>query len=141
LGFAVRQSDRPALTPEEPMVEPIGDGLSFRSGIELVSAPSVDRQTDGSGGVFADLGNIVVAVGDLVFIRYDDQPDRRLSIRLSNSENTPGDGVVHVSQPLGTAILGASLDEQVTVKIGNRTRTAVIEKIEKPRPVQALAAE
>jgi transcription elongation GreA/GreB family factor len=48
---------------------------------------------------------------------------------------------VHVSQPLGSAILGASLDEQVTVTIGNRTRTAVIEKIERPRPVEALAAE
>jgi hypothetical protein len=94
-----------------------------------------------SGGVFADLDSIVVEVGDLVFIRYDDQPDRRLSIRLSDSENNPGDGVVHVSQPLGTAIFGASLDEEITVKIGNRTRTAVIEKIEKPRPVQALAAE
>jgi hypothetical protein len=48
---------------------------------------------------------------------------------------------VHVSQPLGTAILGVSLDEQITVKIGDRIRTAVIEKIEKPRPVQALAAD
>jgi hypothetical protein len=141
LGFAVRQSDRPAPSTVEPMVEPIGEDVSFRPGTEFVSAPSVDQQTDGSGGVFADLGSIVVGVGDLVFIRYNDQPDRRLSIRLSDSENNPGDGVVHVSQPLGTAILGASLDEQVTVKIGNRTRTAVIEKIEKPRPVQALAAE
>jgi transcription elongation GreA/GreB family factor len=40
--------------------------------------------------------------------------------------------MVHVTRPLGTAILGASLDEQVTVKIANGTRTAVIEKIEKP---------
>jgi hypothetical protein len=141
LGFAVRQSDRRAPTTVEPMVEPIGEDASFRSGTELVSGPSVDQQTNGSGGVFADLGSIVVGVGDLVFIRYDDQPDHRLSILLSNSENNPGDGVVHLSQPLGAAILGASLDEQVTVKIGNRTRTAEIEKIEKPRPVQVLAAE
>jgi hypothetical protein len=42
---------------------------------------------------------------------------------------------------LGTAILGASLDEQITVVIGNRARSAVIEKIEKPRPVQSLAAD
>jgi transcription elongation GreA/GreB family factor len=94
-----------------------------------------------SGGVFADLDSIVAEVGDLVFIHYNDQPDHRLSIRLSVSENNPSDGVVHVRQPLGTAILGASVDEEITVKIGNRTRTAVIEKIEKPRPVEALAAE
>jgi transcription elongation GreA/GreB family factor len=49
--------------------------------------------------------------------------------------------LVHVSQPLGAAILGASVDEEITMKIGNGTRTAVIEKIEKPRPVEALAAE
>jgi transcription elongation GreA/GreB family factor len=101
----------------------------------------VDQQTDGAGGVFGDLDSNVVAVGDLVFIRYDDHPDRRLSVRLSNTKNHPGNGIVHVSQPLGTAILGASLDEQVTVTIGNRTRTAVIEKIEKARPGQAFAAE
>jgi transcription elongation GreA/GreB family factor len=83
----------------------------------------------------------MVEVGDLVFIRYDDQPDRRLSIRLSDKENNPRDGLVHVSQPLGAAILGASLEEQVMVKIGDRIRTAVIEKIEKPRPGQPLAAE
>ena len=141
LGFSARQSDRPAFPTVEPTVEPIGEDVSSHPGTEFVSAPSVDQQTDGSGGVFADLASVVVGVGDLVFIRYDDQPDHRISVRLSNTENNPGDGVVHVSQPLGTAILGASLDEQVTVKIGNRTRTAVIEKIEKPRPVQALAAE
>jgi transcription elongation GreA/GreB family factor len=115
--------------------------VSVRSGDKLVPAPPEVQDTDRSGGVFADLDSIVVEVGDLVFIRYNDQPDRRLSIRLSNSENDPGDGVVHVSQPLGTAIFGASLDEEITVKIGNRVRTAVIEKIERPRPMQALAAE
>jgi hypothetical protein len=141
LGFSARQSDGPASPTVEPTVEPIGEDVSSHPGTEFVSAPSVDQQTDGSGGVFADLASVIVGVGDLVFIRYDDQPDRRISVRLSNTENNPGDGVVHVGQPLGTAILGSSLDEQVAMKIGNRTRTAVIEKIEKPRSVQALAAE
>jgi transcription elongation GreA/GreB family factor len=107
----------------------------------LLSEPQIVQGADGLGGIFADLDSMVVEVGDLVFIRYNDQPDRRLSIRLSDSENNPSDGLVHVSQPLGTAILGASVDEEITMRIGNRTRTAVIEKIEKPRPVEALAAE
>jgi hypothetical protein len=48
--------------------------------------------------------------------------------------NNPTEGIVHVGHaPLGAAILGAALDEQITVKIGDRTRTAVIEKIEKAR--------
>jgi very-short-patch-repair endonuclease len=141
LGFAERQSDKPAFDVLEPTVEPISEDLPPRSRKEFVSAPSIDQQTVGSDGVFADLASNVVGVEDLVFIRYDDQPDRRLSVRLSDTENNPDNGIVHVSQPLGTAILGASLDEQVTVKVGNRIRTAVIEKIEKLRPVQALAAD
>jgi very-short-patch-repair endonuclease len=141
LGFVTRQSHRAGSITVEPNVEPPAEGVSSASGKELVSAPSVVQDTGRSGGVFADLDSHVAEVGDLVFIRYNDQPDRRLSIRLSDSENNPGDGVVHVRQPLGTAILGASVDEEITVKIGNRTRTTVIEKIEKPRPVEALAAE
>jgi very-short-patch-repair endonuclease len=141
LGFAARQSHRAGSIAAEPNVELPAEDVSFRSGKELVSAPPVVQDMGRSGGVFADLDSIVAEVGDLVFIRYNDQPDHRLSIRLSVSENNPSDGVVHVRQPLGTAILGASVDEEITVKIGNRTRTAVIEKIEKPRPVEALAAE
>lgn len=94
------------------------EDVSYPSGKELVSAPPVVQDMGRSGGVFADLDSIVVEVGDLVFIRYNEQPDRRLSIRLSDSENNPSDGLVHVSQPLGTAILGASLDEEVTVRVG-----------------------
>jgi hypothetical protein len=100
LGTAVGQSDRRLSTIVEPMVAPSSEEVSpSRSGTQFVPAPSVDQLTDVSGGVFADLHSIVVEVGDLVFIRYDDQPDRRLSIRLSNIESNPGDGVVHISQP------------------------------------------
>ena len=94
-----------------------------------------------SRSVFTDLDSIVVEVGDLVFIRYDDQPERTFSVRLSDTFNNPGEGIVNAERaPLGAAILGASLDEHITVKIGDRTRTAVIEKIEKLRPVPPLAA-
>lgn len=139
--FVSRQSAGPAPTTVEPTIETSGKKVPSRSRKESVSAASVDQHTDGAGGIFGDLDSNVVVVGDLVFIRYDDQPDRRLSVRLSNTENNPDNGIVHVSQPLGSAILGASLDEQLTVTVGNRTRTAVIEKIEKPRPVQVFAAE
>jgi hypothetical protein len=141
LAFAEDQFDWPAPITLEPSFGPAGAAVSSRVEREIVSVPSGDQQTDGSGGVFVDLDSNVVGVGDLVFIRYDDQPDRRLSVRLSNTENNPNNGIVHVSQPLATAILGASLDEPITVNIGNRSRTAVIESIEKSRPVQTLAAD
>jgi very-short-patch-repair endonuclease len=120
---------------------PVHEDASSATGTELGSHPKPPEQAETSGPIFEDLDNIAAEVGDLVFIRYDDQPDRRLSIRLSSTENSPSNGIVHVSEPLGTAIIGASVDEQVTVKIGNRTRTAVVEQIEKARPVPPLAAE
>lgn len=54
--------------------------------------------------------------------------------------NNANEGIVHVDRALGAAILGASVDEQITVKIGDQTRTAVVEKIEKAREA-LLAAE
>jgi very-short-patch-repair endonuclease len=120
-------------TPELPFVEPVPD----------VPVPSVEAEEAAAGleAVFADLDGVFVEVGDLVFIRYHDQPERTFSVRLSHTIDDPDEGIVHVDRaPLGAAILGASLDEQVIVRIGNRTRTAVIEKIEKARD-ELLAAE
>jgi very-short-patch-repair endonuclease/transcription elongation GreA/GreB family factor len=114
--------------PELPFVEPV------------LSVPT-EEPAAARTSVFADLDAVVVEVGDLVFIRYDNEPERTFSVRLSDTINNPDEGTVHVDRaPLGAAILGASADEQVTVRIGNQTRTAVIEKIEKARDA-LLAAE
>lgn len=52
-------------------------------------------------------------VGDLVVIRYNDAPERPLRIRLSKTENRPTEGTVHISEPLGAAVLGASVDDEI----------------------------
>ena len=109
--------------------------------VEAAPPTSTEETEAPSESVFGDLDSRMVEVGDLVFIRYDDQPERTFSVRLSHTVNSPNEGIVHVERaPLGAAILGASLDEQITVRIGDRTRTAVIEKIEKAREA-LLAAE
>ena len=87
----------------------------------------------------ADRGSGEVEIGDLVVIRYNDAPDKPLRVRLSRSENRPQEGVVHKDEPLGVAILGASLEDEIEVRIGGRPRTAVIEKIEKRRSEFAAA--
>jgi very-short-patch-repair endonuclease len=50
LGFAARQSDRAGPTTLEPTVEPLGEGVSSRSGNELISAPPVVHDTTGQVG-------------------------------------------------------------------------------------------
>lgn len=73
-----------------------------------------------------------VAIGDLVVIRYVDAPDRAIRLRLSDRENRPEQGIVHSLEPLGSALLGASVDDEIQVTIGDVVRTAAIERIEKP---------
>jgi very-short-patch-repair endonuclease len=112
--------------PELPLVEPGHSTLS-------------DAPFGGPVSVFGDLDSVVVEVGDLVLIRYDDEPGRPVSVRVSNTLNRPEEAIVHVDRALGAATLGASLDEQVTIKVGDRTRIAIVEKIEKARA--AIAAQ
>jgi transcription elongation GreA/GreB family factor len=77
--------------------------------------------------------SIAIEVGDLVVVRYNDAPERPLRVRLSTNENRPTEGIVHVEEPLGAAILGASVEDEVEVRVGSRSRTALIERIEKAR--------
>jgi very-short-patch-repair endonuclease len=85
-------------------------------------------------GFAADLGP-TVAVGDLVIIRYSDAPDRAIRVRLSDQENRPEAGIVSKLEPLGAALIGAGVDDEVQVQIGGVLRTAAIERIEKRPPM------
>ena len=50
---------------------------------------------------------------------------------LSGTENRPEDGVVHFSQPLGRAVLGADVDDEIQFPQGEGVRSAVVERIER----------
>lgn len=91
--------------------------------------------------VFTDLEGVTADVGDLVAVRYLDNPDRLITIELSDRANRPDEGIIHVREPLGAALLGASIDEQIEVTVNGRTRTAVVERIEKAREATLAAAE
>ena len=132
-------SDAPvsALETAMPITSNIADAFV---GADMAAKETDARKVDEPATVFADLNGASVEIGDLVFIRYSDQPERPLSIRLSDTINNPSEGIVHIDQPLGAAILGATLDEQVEVKIGDKVRTAVVEKIGKARETRVLAA-
>jgi transcription elongation GreA/GreB family factor len=69
-------------------------------------------------------------VGDFVVVRYNDTNKLR-RIFLSDIENKPEAGIVHVTQPLGAAVLGAEVDDEIEFPHGKETRSAVIERIER----------
>jgi len=71
----------------------------------------------------------VVEPGDTVIVRFDDNRIRRF--RLSTDTNRPEDGVVHVSKPIGLALLGNGLEEEVEFVVDGKSRVVMIEKISK----------
>jgi transcription elongation GreA/GreB family factor len=77
---------------------------------------------------------LLADVGDLVLIRYNDDPNRTVRVTLSRSENKPEIGIIHVGEPLAEAIMGHATEEEIEVHIGGKIRPAVIEMIER-RPL------
>lgn len=72
----------------------------------------------------------VVEAGDTVIVRFaDDNRVRRF--HLSREVNNPDQGVVHVGQPIGEALLGNGLEEEVELTVGGQVRRVIIEKITK----------
>ena len=97
------------------------------SPFEIAEALSPARAERESSDSFANGG---VKVGDFVVVRYNDTNKLR-RIFLSDTENKPEDGIVHVAQPLGVAVLGAEVDDEIQFPHGKGTRSAVIERIER----------
>tara|TARA_R110000868_G_scaffold149620_3_gene372119 strand:+ start:135 stop:1994 length:1860 start_codon:yes stop_codon:yes gene_type:complete len=71
----------------------------------------------------------IVEIGDTVHVRYlgGDQSSR--SVTLSDADNDPDAGIVNVTSPLGRALLGAEIEEDFEILIGNTVRPATVEKI------------
>jgi transcription elongation GreA/GreB family factor len=63
-------------------------------------------------------------------VRYNDTNKVR-RILLSAAENRPEDGVVHFSQPLGRAVLGADVDDEIQFPRREGETQPVTERIER----------
>lgn len=74
-------------------------------------------------------------IGDSLVIRYTDT-NKVMRVHMSDRENRPNEGIINVGQPLGRALLGASVDDEVEFSVAGKTRAVIIERIER----EALAA-
>jgi very-short-patch-repair endonuclease/transcription elongation GreA/GreB family factor len=121
-------SRRSSLVEEEEDIKPVAAAFfaraetSVKDAIRRASVPKtelrVGKPKEG------------IKVGDFVVVRYNDTNKVR-RIFLSASENRPEDGIVHVSQPLGLAVLGADIDDEIQFAHGKGERSATIERIER----------
>ena len=96
---------------------------------DLFTPPSVVPTEAPPIAVAESASEFVVEPGDTVIVRFDDNRIRRF--RLSANTHGPEDGVVHINKPIGLALLGHGLEEEVEFVIDGKSRVVVIEKISK----------
>jgi very-short-patch-repair endonuclease len=124
-----KRNDVDAVTPSAQPSSPIRAVDAPPGTPDLVTPATTAPTSGGLVGVTDDEPELVVEPGDTVIVRYDDNRIRRF--RLSTDDNRPEDGVVHVSQPIGLALLGNGLEEEVEFVVDGNSRVVVIEKISK----------
>ena len=70
-------------------------------------------------------------IGDTVRLQYLGEEGRQLEITLSRTENDPAAGFTHVDTPLGSALLGAEIGDEIEVLVGSYVRDAKVLDIRK----------
>ena len=73
---------------------------------------------------------VIVEAGDTVIVRFSDD-NRVRRFRLSKDAHDPDLGIVNIRQPIGEALLGNSLEEELELLVGGVSRRVIIEKITK----------
>jgi very-short-patch-repair endonuclease len=116
-------------TSDAESVLPSGQPLPLAGAVDVASGTPDLLPPEKPLGVADSETELVVGPGDTVIVRFDDNRIRRFG--LSTDTNRPEDGVVHVSQPIGVALLGNGLEEEVEFVIDGKPRIVVIEKISK----------
>ena len=81
----------------------------------------------------------VVGVGDRVLVSCSDDPSRYRTLVISESEHDPENGIFISSDPVGQAILGAGVGEEIETPLDDHTqRVLTIFEIEKSRTDASL---
>jgi transcription elongation GreA/GreB family factor len=121
--------------PAPAVIEPVADYASGEATLARQSEKKLEgalaqNATRSAENLSERTTNGGVKVGDFVVVRYADN-NRVRRIFLSDTENRPEDGIVHFSQPLGRAVLGADIDDEIQFPHRDKTRSAIIERIER----------
>jgi len=72
-----------------------------------------------------------VAIGDKVRVRYLNGTKSTLQFTLSKVSHAPDQGLVRDSSPIGRAVMGAEVGDEIEVLDGSYIRTAIVENITK----------
>jgi very-short-patch-repair endonuclease len=121
---------RTSTTEDEEKEQAIQENISDISGAVAASFTAPPSPARREVETLKALTNGGAKIGDFVVVRYNDTNKLR-RILLSGTENDPEQGIVHVKQPLGAAILGADVDDEIEFPQEKGIGIAVIERIER----------
>jgi very-short-patch-repair endonuclease len=131
-AFRETGSPEEAVVANDELVQPApANEETVETSLDKAEAPSAAPQPVDDTSVFPD------EPVDLVVVRYEDEPSRAVRVRISRTEHKPDVGIIHAREPLAVALLGCPEGEEIEVKIGTKTRVAVIEMIERDQVMAA----
>jgi len=78
----------------------------------------------------------VIEIGDRVMVLYDDSPGQQAVRVVAAEQHDPVMGIFRSSSPTGTSLLGKNVDDEVTISVGERSRSATIVAIDKREPAR-----
>ncbi|HEV2223867.1 MAG TPA: AAA domain-containing protein [Candidatus Acidoferrales bacterium] len=73
-----------------------------------------------------------VEVGDRVVVTFNDEPGRQHTIVISADRTDESMGIYSTEHTLGKALLGAMVEDEIPIVLGDKTRSATILGIAKP---------
>ena len=81
----------------------------------------------------------VIEIGDRVVVSYDDPPGEQAVLVVAANAHDPAMGIFRSSSPTGKSLLGKTVDEEVTISVGDQSRSATILAIDKKKPAKVNA--
>ena len=73
-----------------------------------------------------------IEVGDRVLVTFNDEPGRQHTIVINRDGTDPAVGIYSMNHPIGKALLGAMVEDEIPFTFGENVRTATVLGIEKP---------
>ena len=112
------------------------EGFDHDTGLEEADGAEPDGNTDGAEeptvAVAVRPTDETASIGDKIVFHFDDDPDELRSLTIVFGAGDPGLGTVSASSPVGEALRGSSVGEDVEVHTPQGTRTAIIDDIIRP---------
>jgi transcription elongation GreA/GreB family factor/very-short-patch-repair endonuclease len=81
----------------------------------------------------------VVELGDRIMVAYDDLPGQQAVVVVAAEQHDPDMGIFRSSSPGGQSLLGKTVDDEVTISIGDSSRLATILAIDKTEAARVKA--